>query len=270
MRQTYGRFLAPFYVAHLLLLCSYIPMRLSLSEYYTRVLNKADFLGLPREIQMYGSWLVLMAVRWLTSPTLDAWVSTGIFFGHFFSCMLISTFSSAYLVCYICLALSFYIALPQPIYKGPQKITYHTDASLREQVMGRRADGVAHLIIFYASWSPRCTQLSPLIADLSVKYSSASLQFSKVDVGRFSHVAETFQIDTNSLVHDPLPVLSLVKDGKEVLRFPTDQKLKMTSGNIVNFFRLGDLSTGAGANAATSSRNSKTTSRKGGKKSKKN
>ena len=74
-----------------------------------------------------------------------------------------------------------FVVFPQPVYSGPQRISYmHLVDFEREVEQG--AAGEWWLVEFYALWCTPCHDIFPVVADLSLKYSSDALRFAKIDV----------------------------------------------------------------------------------------
>ena len=108
--------------------------------------------------------------------------------------------------------------MKQPVYEGPNSITFLTPASFHDKVVKRHGN-VDWLVVFFAAWSPPCVHLEPVVAELSLKYGTGSLQFGKVDVGRWPHVAKEHRVVV-SPTSNQLPTLILFRKGQEVGRIP--------------------------------------------------
>ena len=75
------------------------------------------------------------------------------------------------------------------------------------------------LVEFYASWSPPCIQIEPLIADISLRYTTPLVKFAKLDVGRWPHVAKRYHIHVGG-TSKQLPTFIMFREGEEIGRIP--------------------------------------------------
>ncbi|VDN96402.1 unnamed protein product [Rodentolepis nana] len=107
----------------------------------------------------------------------------------------------------------------QPVYNGPETISYFREATFRDTV--ETADPrITWFVVFYAAWSPACNSLAPIFSELSNAYSGyEGMRFGKVDVGRCPNVAQRMGIDTSSWSKQ-LPTIIVFRGGKEIDRRP--------------------------------------------------
>ncbi|CAI5744382.1 unnamed protein product [Peronospora destructor] len=100
-----------------------------------------------------------------------------------------------------------------------------------------------------SNWSDSCMELEPMLADMSLRYSSSSLQFGRIDVNKWSDVAVENRISV-STVSWQLPTLILFQDGEEVMRLPPiDDNGKVTKmildrARLIAVFKLKELKEG--------------------------
>ncbi|XP_072043677.1 thioredoxin-related transmembrane protein 2-like [Amphiura filiformis] len=135
------------------------------------------------------------------------------------------------------------VTCPEPIYKGPQEITYFTHDTLQEELETRPR--TTWLIELYTSWSAKCQELATPFAQISNTYSHTHLKFGKVDLGRQQETAKEYLIDT-SATSSQLPTIILFQNGKEVMRKPGRTrrgvaKYSFTVDNIIRDFELQSL-----------------------------
>ncbi|XP_028393507.1 thioredoxin-related transmembrane protein 2-like [Dendronephthya gigantea] len=136
-----------------------------------------------------------------------------------------------------------FIAVPEPLYTGPDLVQLFNAVSLEEAL--RENPEVTYLIEFYTVWSPPCKRLAEPFAEVSLKCDSKYLKFGKIDLGRYPAVAQKYNID-DSVASKQLPTLILFQNGKEVKRRPVkstgrDGKVfpfHFTKGNIAHAFEL--------------------------------
>ena len=111
-----------------------------------------------------------------------------------------------------------FVFLPQPIYKGPQKIQYLRGPYLESEV--KRDERVTWLVCFYASWSPPCIDFAPVFAELSNKYGDLNnLKFAKFDCNLFPDIAKKYNVSTSPLSKQ-LPTVILFEKSVETKRRP--------------------------------------------------
>jgi thiol-disulfide isomerase/thioredoxin len=151
---------------------------------------------------------------------------------------------------------------PQPFFKGPARLEYFTPASFAEMVEERlHAGSPVWLVTFFAPWAPQCLYLEPVIAELSLKYSTENLRFGKIDVSRWPNMAHKYNIALSG-VSPQLPTLILFEKGKETARIPyVYEDGRVASGrfrrhDIVQAFDLEQRATGdKGVDKATKATN---------------
>merc|ERR1712130_1088895 len=103
----------------------------------------------------------------------------------------------------------------------------HERQEFIEQVVDGKGGKRNWLIYCYASWADNCIQLSPIFANLSLKYGNKYLKFAKIDVGKHAGIAHKYDISIKPNTKQ-LPTLLLISNGKEIARMPDyiDQQYK--------------------------------------------
>jgi hypothetical protein len=122
---------------------------------------------------------------------------------------------------------------------------------------------VPWMVFVEASWSERCSQLSPLVADLSDQF-RGSVRFGRIDVARWPDAAKALRVDASSSSSSQIPSFILFRGGREALRVPTvESKEKFTGGvvydepGLIVALGLGELATkAAGRRVSTGSSSS--------------
>lgn len=131
------------------------------------------------------------------------------------------------------------LLFPQPLFKGPARLEYLTPASFAEMIEERKDSDVSWLVEFFAPWAPECVFLEPVIAELSLKYTTPTRRFGKIDVSRWPAMASKYNISTTGMSNQ-LPTLIMFERGKEVGRIPhVDKDGKVAAGK----FRRHDIIT---------------------------
>lgn len=133
-----------------------------------------------------------------------------------------------------------FIFFPQPVFKGPSKVEhwigvdFARHAELFEIPKNEKKNAnQAAFVMFYTQWASNCAALSPIIAELSLKYASPQFKFAKVDIGRAHTVASRHNIST-STSSKQLPTFILFKNGIEVARLPKIVDSKVISSNFTS------------------------------------
>ncbi|GMS89442.1 hypothetical protein PENTCL1PPCAC_11617, partial [Pristionchus entomophagus] len=109
------------------------------------------------------------------------------------------------------------VIFPEPVYDGPENVTYFQGAELYEELT--KKNGTRWVIEFYASWSPECRHIAPVFAKLSEKLSLPNMKFGKLDLGRWPNEANKFYVNAAATSRQ-LPTICVFQDGKEVVRRP--------------------------------------------------
>lgn len=61
------------------------------------------------------------------------------------------------------------LILPEPTYRGPEKVIYLHGANGLERELFRD-DKIVWLVAFYTAWNPSCVNFAPIYSELSVEY----------------------------------------------------------------------------------------------------
>ncbi|KAE9418460.1 hypothetical protein Angca_009776 [Angiostrongylus cantonensis] len=109
------------------------------------------------------------------------------------------------------------VLVPEPVYSGPEKITYFQGSELFEELDRDRKS--VFVIQFYTSWSPDCRHVNPVFAQLSERFNLPNLRFGKLDVGRWPKEADRFRVNAHPTSRQ-LPTICVFKDVKELKRRP--------------------------------------------------
>ncbi|KAE8905860.1 hypothetical protein PF005_g29768 [Phytophthora fragariae] len=250
--RMWTRFLAPYYVCNAVALLMYVPIRFNQSS--EALTERENFLNLPLEQEIFllalGSWLL----NYRKKATADGVLALFFMYGK------IAVLASLYYLditlfgwyAVVCLAL--FAAVGQPRYDGPSKITELNPAMVEKLV--KKATGSkkksppnSWLVFYYADWSDSCVEHEPMLADLSLRYSSSTLQFGRIDVNKWSDLAVENRINVSTSSWQ-LPSMILFQDGQEVMRLPPiDDNGKVTKtildrAGLIAVFKLEELKEG--------------------------
>jgi thiol-disulfide isomerase/thioredoxin len=151
------------------------------------------------------------------SPSYTMYLETACMFAKMLSTFLFLRQSPLYGSLYIIACLLHLVFLPEPVYKGPDYVTFFRGPNLEHEI--ERDKRINWLIEFYTPWAPTCVSFSSAFSELSAKYNLDNLKFGKIDVGRFPEVSKKFQIDTSAWSKQ-LPTVILFQGGKETRRRP--------------------------------------------------
>lgn len=120
-------------------------------------------------------------------------------------------------VIFIVLCLLVTVLFPEPVYSGPENVTYFTGEQLFEQLKTDRK--TVWVVQFFTTWSPECKHVTPVFAQLSEKFSLPHLKFAKLDIGRWPKEGERFRVNAHPMSRQ-LPTVCVFKDAKEISRRP--------------------------------------------------
>ncbi|KAL3312429.1 Thioredoxin- transmembrane protein 2 [Cichlidogyrus casuarinus] len=148
--------------------------------------------------------------------------------------------------------------VPKPVYSGPEKICYFRDSTFESEVLSGNSK-TYWLITFYTAWSPACVKFASIFSELSNQYSLNNLRFGKLDVTRYSEIANKLKIDISSWSNQ-LPTVILFCNGQEIERRPAInskckviQKFYFNWESVVRAFDLNNLSEKLKATASSNS-----------------
>ncbi|CAJ0600302.1 unnamed protein product [Cylicocyclus nassatus] len=120
-------------------------------------------------------------------------------------------------IVYLLITLAITVIVPEPVYTGPEKVTYYQGSELFEE-LGKDRKSI-FVIQFYTTWSPDCKHVTPVFAQLSERFSLPNLRFGKLDIGRWPKEAERFRVSAHPTSRQ-LPTICIFKDAKELKRRP--------------------------------------------------
>ncbi|KAL4156280.1 hypothetical protein PRNP1_005311 [Phytophthora ramorum] len=246
------RFLAPYYVCNAVALFMYAPIRFQrVSE---ALQEKENFLNLPLEYEIFllalGSWLL----NYRKKATVDGAIALFFMYGKLAILASLYYLDITLFGWYAVVCLVLFAAVGQPKYEGPSKIVDLDPATVEKMIKknsGAKKKGTPNswLIFYYADWSDACVEHEPMLANLSLKYSSSSLKFGRVDVNKWSDLAAENRISVSTSSWQ-LPTFILFQDGKEAMRLPPiDDNGKVTKtildrAGLVAVFKLQELKEG--------------------------
>lgn len=197
------------------------------------------------ELLTFLGCIIVMKNR--KTSSYSAYIETACMFAKMLNAILFARQNPIYAVVYILACFLHLAFLPEPVYRGPEFVTYFRGPNLENEI--GRDKRITWLIEFYAAWSPQCSHFAPSFSELSSKYNLDNLKFGKIDITRYPSVAETFQVDTSSWSKQ-LPTLILFQNGKESRRRPVIDtkgrvlmKFVFNSENVIHDFDLNELHT---------------------------
>jgi thiol-disulfide isomerase/thioredoxin len=216
------RFRTSYYVLNALLPVCYVLLRakrLDPGELATK-----DPLGLTREGQVYFSLALLLGVRTLSSPTLDAYLASAFMFTRAAVLLLLWFMDTRMCGLFAALWLLVFVVYPQPRFKHPSSVLVLNNVTFDQRVTKSTAKTI-NVIWFHATWSSRCTQLAPVLATAAQKYAHVRVRFSKIDLSRWPQMAERYNISMTASSQQ-LPTVICFKQGIETARIPTLQDIQ--------------------------------------------
>ncbi|CAI2347383.1 unnamed protein product [Caenorhabditis sp. 36 PRJEB53466] len=118
---------------------------------------------------------------------------------------------------YVLFSLIITVLFPEPVYNGPEQVTYFQGEQLYEELTKNR--NTVWVIQFITTWSPECKHNTPVFAELSEKYTLPNMKFGKLDIGRWSKEGDRFRVNAHPMSRQ-LPTICVFKDAKEIARRP--------------------------------------------------
>lgn len=211
-----SRFFHPYYVLNGLLIVSYILLRMK--RLSPLELGRQDMFGFTREFQIYLCLGLMLFSRTLSAPTMDAYLSSAFAFTRVAILICLYYMNWQLFVTFLALWTLIYAVCPQPRYQLPGSIATLTSPSFNERI-GQNTHKTIYVLWCHAPWSPRCSQLTPVLAKLASRYNHPRVRFARLDVSRFSDTAEKLGVSV-SPSSKQLPCVISFKQGKEVARVP--------------------------------------------------
>lgn len=237
------RFLHPYYVLNGLLIVSYITLRTQrLSEKQT-ALQLIDMFGVSRESQIYFSLTLLLFTRLLSAPTVDAYLSSLFSFTRITILLCLWYLDTPLLLLFTTLWLILYATCPQPRYSLPQSLNIVTlnPPSFHSRITTNTHQTI-HIVWCHAPWSPRCSQLTPVLAGLALQFKHPRIVFCRVDVSKFGQIADVIGNLSTQPTSKQLPCIIAYKQGKEFGRIPVCDNKHRVPKQFVHGFTKTDVS----------------------------
>ena len=169
------------------------------------------------EILMFTGIILIMKNRRWKPLSNKEYISNLFMFGKCANLLLFMRQDVRYGILYMLLCLVLFIGFPEPSYKGPDKVTFFRGQALDEELYHNPEK--IRLVEFYAAWSPPCSRFSEIFANISLKYTNDFFEFGKLDVTRYTKIAEKYNVD-HSVSSKALPTVILFVNGKETIRRP--------------------------------------------------
>ncbi|CAB3402507.1 unnamed protein product [Caenorhabditis bovis] len=120
-------------------------------------------------------------------------------------------------IIYVFACLVVMLLFPEPVYSGPEQVTYFQGDQLFQELTKNR--NTVWVIQFFTTWSPECKHTTPVFAKLSEKFTLPNLRFGKLDIGRWPKEGERFCVNSHPMSRQ-LPTICVFKDAKEISRRP--------------------------------------------------
>lgn len=211
-----SRFLHGYYICNFLLIGAFLVLRFQRLD--PGELGKLDILGFTRESSIYFCVSLMLFVRTLSAPTLDAYLATSFKVCCLAIGVLLSFMDRRMLQLFAALYTAVFVLCPQPRFRYPDSISSlnHTSLEVRVTKNTHRAFAV---VWAHATWDPRCTQLAPVFADLAKRLTHPRVTFAKIDVGRWPAAATMLDVSV-AAGSCQLPCAFLYRRGEQVARFP--------------------------------------------------
>jgi Thioredoxin len=209
-------------------------------------LDRADFLGIDRESQIWMAYGMFMFQQYSKCATVDDFFGRGFMFGK--AAVLCSMFLCDYRAFgwYGVLFTVMVIVLRHPFTQDDNNASVQMmDAvEFEELIEHNRFSNAQWLVHFFATWAPN--DFTAVFGQLARRYSSKTLRFAKINIGAYAELAKKYDIDISALGNKDLPTVILFKGGKAVKnhRLPVKQNGKVVqrpvlfAKNVTKFFDL--------------------------------
>mmetsp|Transcript_58619 Transcript_58619/g.100935 ORF Transcript_58619/g.100935 Transcript_58619/m.100935 type:complete len:298 (-) Transcript_58619:316-1209(-) len=227
-----GDLLSPYYIGHSLVLLAYLPLRqfVLLAHDDARQMFGAgsgqmteDFLTQEQEYLAVAFLTLFMKSRKV--GTVHQLVSLVLQYGKLFVLIVLFKMHAWYLfAAYAALAAAAFMFLRAPIFSGHDEFEHFTRESFERLVRNPtlpKDRKVMWLVVFHADWCSKCTQLDPLFAKLSCKYSDTRRRWGKLDLEQFPELAKEFSVDLSEWKNQQLPTVIAIYKGKVQTRLPS-------------------------------------------------
>ncbi len=202
-----SRFLDRYYVCNVLLILAYVALRVQRLD--PGELGEVDILGFTRETSIYFCAGLLFFVRMLSAPTMDAYLAT-CFKVSFVAVSLLLWFMDVRVMrVFGGLYAAVFVLCPQPRFRYPDSIAALNHASFDARVVNN-PHRTFTVVWAHATWSPRCTQLAPVFADLAKMIDHPRVRFAKIDVGRWATAAAKLRVSVAATSNE-IPVRRLFR-----------------------------------------------------------
>lgn len=95
--------------------------------------------------------------------------------------------------------------------EGKENTTYFNHVTLEEHLKEHPEE--TWMILFYTTWTPKCTAIFPVFAELSETYSTQYLKFGKVDIGKYPEAGLKYGVNPKA-TSAQLPSIIVFEEGK--------------------------------------------------------
>jgi len=239
MQQKLKTLLCAHYITNFILATSYFLLKVTpfICEYFF------DSCELEwREMEILMLLCIFVAVKSRKSPSFNVFINTLFTFSKVANIVLYWREGPIHVFTFCLFWFLHFVFIPQPAYKGPQNIEYFRANHLQDTI--NRDPRITWVVCFHASWSPPCTDLEPIFAEVSNRYGGLkTLKFAKFDCNLYPDFAAKQGVST-SPISKQLPTIIMYQNGKETRRRPhvtsngSVYKFIFSYDNIVKDFDL--------------------------------
>ena len=226
-------FFSAYYVFNYLLILIYPILRNSGNKY---MLKHKDNLGNQREDSILTILVIILLLRYVRYFTnWDKFLCEIFFYCKFAISILLFLISRKIFFWYVLACLIIWLLIKYPKYNGPSNIIEipnyeafneiiknfqekQNEKSNKKHHSNNSIPDIYLFVIFYSNYSYDCLYTEELFANLSIKYYTSNLIFSKMNVDLNEAFVEKLGINLHRNV--TLPYMIMFKNGKEVERLP--------------------------------------------------
>ncbi|XP_076035521.1 thioredoxin-related transmembrane protein 2 homolog [Oratosquilla oratoria] len=244
LKEDLVQLLHPYYITNILLSLSFVVCKTTPLCHIVFAGESCEFSMWESEVMFFMLVVIMFRSRKTDSRSMLSYISLASMYAKVGNVILWFSSDPIQGIVYCIISLIIFLIIGEPVYKGPEAITYFRANALDDEIV--KDPSVTWLIAYYAAWNPQCTSFAHVFAKLSNEYALENLKFGKIDVGRYPDVAKKHHINITAFSVQ-LPTVSIFKNGKEVMRRPCldskgkFQKFYFTEDNMRAAFDLNNL-----------------------------
>lgn len=244
--EALRRVVTPYHLGHAALLLAYWPIRTFLASDLSALQAPASSSdSMTREQEVLGLMLAVIFIKSRRVVTLEDLLEKTFLFARCGVVALLYILSLKLALWYCVALVAAFFLLKPPRFFGEEDFEYFNSVSFESKVRSPQGQDrkTLWLVVFHADWCEKCTVTEPLFAKLSTRFSDERRRFAKVDLERYTDLAEEFSIDVSGFTKQ-LPTVIMFYKGRELRRLPALGKggkpvaSTLSESELVRWFEL--------------------------------